>query len=140
MFLAAVTKAQVELKHLKHSRRTALRMRSELMAALYDKALKRKDFSGITQDRTTGSADPPAKSKKGAERQGKNGEDVKKLVVEVGGNTKIDDKQSHKKAGADIGKIIQLMAGDTNRIAESVSRPDYLYVHPFLTMPNFFLF
>lgn len=29
------------------NRRASTRMRSELMAAIYDKALKRKDFSGI---------------------------------------------------------------------------------------------
>lgn len=39
--------AQADVHHLWYGRRAASRMRSELMAAIYDKALKRKDFSGI---------------------------------------------------------------------------------------------
>lgn len=46
-FISALLKAQADLQHLWFSRRAATRMRSELMAAIYDKALKRKDFSGI---------------------------------------------------------------------------------------------
>lgn len=39
--------AQADVHHLWYGRRAATRMRSELMASIYDKALKRKDFSGI---------------------------------------------------------------------------------------------
>lgn len=35
------------MQHLWFGRRAAVRVRSELMVAIYDKALKRKDFSGI---------------------------------------------------------------------------------------------
>jgi hypothetical protein len=40
-------KAQTDAQHLWFGRRATTRVRSELMAAIYDKALKRKDFSGI---------------------------------------------------------------------------------------------
>jgi hypothetical protein len=39
--------AQADVQHLWFGRRASTRIRSELMAAIYDKALKRKDFSGI---------------------------------------------------------------------------------------------
>jgi len=42
-----VIQAQADVQHLWFGRRAATRVRSELMAAIYDKALKRKDFSGI---------------------------------------------------------------------------------------------
>lgn len=64
------------------------------MTAIYDKALKRKDFSGIVA----------AQEKKGAE-----GEKKKK-----------DDKP---KAGADVGKIVNLMAGDANRASYEMTYP-----------------
>ncbi len=37
----------MDVQHLWYSRRSSTRIRSELMAAIYDKALKRKDYSGI---------------------------------------------------------------------------------------------
>lgn len=43
----SIYQAQADLQHLWFGRRAATRMRSELMAAIYDKALKRKDYSGI---------------------------------------------------------------------------------------------
>ena len=46
-FVCSVGKAQADVQHLWFGRRGASRMRSELMASIYDKALKRKDFSGI---------------------------------------------------------------------------------------------
>ena len=39
--------AQSDLQHLWCGRRASIRIRQELMASIYDKALKRKDFSGI---------------------------------------------------------------------------------------------
>jgi hypothetical protein len=45
--LTHIYQAQADLQHLWFGRRAATRMRSELMAAIYDKALKRRDYSGI---------------------------------------------------------------------------------------------
>jgi ABC-type multidrug transport system fused ATPase/permease subunit len=134
MFFTGILKAQLDVKHLWHSRRITTRMRSELMAALYDKALKRKDFSGVAQDRTLPGAGSSGLSKKGDEAKAKSGEDVKKgkqLTTDAGGDTK---KDGHKKAGGGIGKIVQLMTGDASRIAETVGRLDFLYVRLFLTV------
>lgn len=46
-FFCSLMKAQADVQHLWFGRRACTHIRSELMAAIYDKALKRKDFSGI---------------------------------------------------------------------------------------------
>lgn len=45
--LCTVSKAQADAQHLWYGRRAATRVRSELMAAIYDKALKPRDASGL---------------------------------------------------------------------------------------------
>ncbi|CAK5279437.1 unnamed protein product [Mycena citricolor] len=47
MFLASLLKSQASLNNLWFCRRAVLRIRSQLMAAIYDKALKRKDYSAL---------------------------------------------------------------------------------------------
>jgi hypothetical protein len=52
---------QSDVQHLWRGRRAATRIRSELMAAIYDKALKRKDYSGIIdKDKQKEAADKKA--------------------------------------------------------------------------------
>ena len=46
-FTCTLLKAQADVQHLWYGRRTSTRIRSELMATIYDKALKRKAFSGV---------------------------------------------------------------------------------------------
>jgi hypothetical protein len=46
-FLCILCRGEADLQHLWYGRRAATRMKSSLMTAIYDKALKRKDFSGI---------------------------------------------------------------------------------------------
>ncbi|KAI0752843.1 multidrug resistance-associated ABC transporter [Daedaleopsis nitida] len=104
-FASSLAKAQADLQHLWFGRRAATRIRSELMAAIYDKALKRKDFSGIVD-------------KDGADKKAKSpGQE--------------DPKGDEPKAGADIGKIVNLMAGDANRVSMTVSAMYFLYGAPF---------
>ncbi|KAJ6631472.1 multidrug resistance-associated ABC transporter [Mycena sp. CBHHK59/15] len=128
MFVCSVCKAQCDVQHLWYGRRAASRMRSELMAAIYDKALKRKDFSGvIDKDKAQNAADkkaaaaagtPPALSK--AEKKAK-----------AKADKKIAEKADDPKAGAaDTGKIVNLMAGDANRIAMQTSGFYFLYGAP----------
>ncbi|KAI5115939.1 hypothetical protein M0805_009349, partial [Coniferiporia weirii] len=85
MFTAQVAKAEVELQHGWFGRRVLVRIQGELMAAIYDKALKRRDFSGLVTARDIG--------RKGSQER-------------------VDPK-----AGADIGKIVNLMSADANCIA-----------------------
>jgi ABC-type multidrug transport system fused ATPase/permease subunit len=46
--LASCLKGVSDLFHLWHSRRATSRIKAELTAAIYDKALRRKDMSGLT--------------------------------------------------------------------------------------------
>ncbi|KAF7362379.1 hypothetical protein MVEN_00584800 [Mycena venus] len=131
MFVCSVCKAQCDVYHLWLGRRAATRMRSELMAAIYDKALKRRDFSGVIDEEkakeaadkkaaaaTAASGTPPVLSK--AEKKAKAKEDKKKA-----------EKADDPKAGAaDTGKIVNLMAGDANRIAMQTSGLYFLYGAP----------
>ncbi|KAF5378578.1 hypothetical protein D9615_007121 [Tricholomella constricta] len=119
-FAASMCKAQADVQHLWFGRRASTRIRSELMAAIYDKALKRKDFSGIIdkdkgkqaemEDEAT--ARKSSKERKRAEKERK-------------------DKADEPKAGADVGKIVNLMAGDANRISQTVSASYFIYGAPF---------
>ncbi|WVF67988.1 hypothetical protein IAT40_002750 [Kwoniella sp. CBS 6097] len=97
-FLASVFKALVDLLHLWHGRRATVRIKAELTAAIYDKALRRKDASGVVNSK---------------EDEGKDGAKVE------------------KKSNADSGKVVNLMAGDTNRVGNTVSSAYYLYSAPF---------
>ncbi|KAI0041568.1 hypothetical protein FA95DRAFT_1565261 [Auriscalpium vulgare] len=106
-FLCTVAKAQADVQHLWFGRRAATRIRSELMAAIYDKALKRKDFSGIVD------------KDKGKEKE-----------TTADGKKRDTSKDDDPKAGADVGKIVNLMAGDANRCAMMISAIYMLYSSP----------
>ncbi|KAI0308316.1 hypothetical protein B0F90DRAFT_1681863 [Multifurca ochricompacta] len=122
-FLCSLCKSQMDVQHLWIGRRAATRMRSQLMASIYDKALKRKDFSGIVDK--DGSKNP-------------SGPDAKKDSKE---SAEAAAKENDPKAGADIGKIVNLMAGDTNRVAMMASTLYFIYGSPFeLIIACFFLY
>ncbi|KAI1792466.1 multidrug resistance-associated ABC transporter [Ganoderma leucocontextum] len=109
-FVSAMCKAQADVQHLWYGRRACTRIRTELMSSIYDKALKRKDFSGIVDK-------DAAAQKTGAGK--------------AGGKGKEDAKGDDPKAGADVGKIVNLMAGDANRIAMTCSAMYFVYGAPF---------
>ena len=75
----------------------------ELMTSIYDKALKRKDFSGIVN--------------KDAAHKDAKGTDKKKDAA----------KADEPKAGADIGKIVNLMASDASRISLTTAALYFIY-------------
>lgn len=101
MFAAQVLKSQADLQHLWYGRRASVRIRSQLMAAIYEKALKRKDLSGIVKK----------------EEEKKESSEDKKSKKEKKSSKNKKDSGDDQKAGADIGKIVNLMAGDAQRIA-----------------------
>ncbi|KAF8439690.1 multidrug resistance-associated ABC transporter [Boletus edulis BED1] len=107
-FLCTVLKAEADVQHLWYGRRAATRMRTELMAAIYDKALKRKDYSGIIDK---------DKLKDDANRK-------------AGISTSEDPSGDEPKAGADVGKIVNLMAVDAGRIANMISGMYFIYGGP----------
>ncbi|KAH7904349.1 ABC transporter type 1, transmembrane domain-containing protein [Hygrophoropsis aurantiaca] len=118
-FLCALCKAQADGQRFWFGRRAATRIRSELMAATYDKALKRADYSGIIdKDKMKEAAD-------------------KKAGVDRTKNPGADDPR----AGADVGKIVNLMAVDCNRIAMVMTAINNLYGAPFeIIIASIFLY
>ncbi|KAK4688623.1 hypothetical protein P7C73_g1481, partial [Tremellales sp. Uapishka_1] len=86
--------AIVDVLHLYHGRRASVRVKSELIAAIYDKALRRKDASGVLASKE--------------EDEGKEG----------------------KKTNADSGKVVNLMAGDANRVGNVTSSAYFIYGSP----------
>ncbi|KAA1467006.1 P-loop containing nucleoside triphosphate hydrolase protein [Dentipellis sp. KUC8613] len=103
-FICTIGKAQTDVQHLWHGRRAATRIRTELMASIYVKSLKRRDFSGIVD------------KDKGKEN----------ASIENTDKPNADDP----KAGADVGKIVNLMAGDASRIAQTLSAMYLIYGSP----------
>jgi ABC-type multidrug transport system fused ATPase/permease subunit len=77
----------------------------QLMAAIYDKALKRKDFSGVVR------------------KQGAEVSDDKK-------DKQGDSKDKDEKSSADVGRIVQLMSGDAYQIGNIVAGAYILYGAP----------
>ncbi|KAG6908490.1 hypothetical protein DXG01_004424 [Tephrocybe rancida] len=112
-FICSLCKSQADVQRLWFGRRASTRVRSELMASIYDKALKRKDFSGIV--------------------------DREKEAFEK--DTDKDGESNTPKAGADFGKIVNLMAGDANRVQMTVSTSNVIYGAPFeILLASIFLY
>ncbi|KAH7316414.1 hypothetical protein B0J17DRAFT_724436 [Rhizoctonia solani] len=102
-FVSRLLKAQADAQHMWHGRRASARTRSEIMAAVYDKALKRKD-----------AADMSGKKDKDRSNKGRKGK---------------KDPMKQEKAG--IGKIVQVMSADASRVGKTVSGAYYIYAAPF---------
>ncbi|KAJ6452441.1 hypothetical protein C8R45DRAFT_1040659 [Mycena sanguinolenta] len=127
MLFCAVLKAQCDLQHLWHSRRASTRVRVELIAAVYDKALKRKDYSGVVHDKDG----PPASSSptdvpNPQDKQKQKGSQQKKGKRKPADDSHADDPTP----GADTGKIVNLMAGDQTRVSTIVSGAYNIYGAP----------
>ncbi|KAJ7662919.1 multidrug resistance-associated ABC transporter [Mycena rosella] len=119
MFSCSILKSQCDLQHLWYGRRACTRNRSELMAAIYDKALKRKDFSGIVKAEEAKSPTDATTPPKAATK-----EDKAKAKAD-------EQKADDPKAGADIGKIVNLMSGDADEISFIICTLFFLYGAPF---------
>ncbi|KAF8345519.1 multidrug resistance-associated ABC transporter [Amanita rubescens] len=120
-FACSIARSQCELQHLWFGRRAATRIRSELMSAIYDKALKRKDYSGVVDKR-----------KQKEEQDNKAWQSLSKKERKA---RKKEKKKAEKaedvKAGADIGKIVNLMAGDANKVSNTLAAMYMIYGAPF---------
>ncbi|TRM65424.1 hypothetical protein BD626DRAFT_454236 [Schizophyllum amplum] len=127
-FVCTLLKAESDVQHLWSSRRSSTRIRSELMAAIYDKALKRKDFSGLVDQDAEKAKDVPKETSSKKSKSKSKKEKEKPLNMDP-------------KAGADVGKIVNLMAVDANRICQMVAGLYFLYSAPFeVALASMFLY
>lgn len=94
------------------------------MAAIYDKALKRQDYSGIInkdkQEEAMPSGDEHNTDLKSTPFPVPYDEILMLFPDKKKDKKKIEQEKEAKsddpKAGADVGKIVNLMAGDANRV------------------------
>ena len=122
MFACSICKLEADAIHLWFGRRASTRVRTQLMTSIYAKALVRKDYSGIVEEKKTEDSKPKT-------NDAANGSKDKKK----------ENKDGRKNSsGADIGKIITLMSADTNRIVTTVSSAYFFYVScPLLHRPPY---
>ena len=125
-FISVLGKAEADVLHLWFGRRAATRIRSELMATIYAKALVRKDYSGIIHKANEQPRDPDDKGDS-SEAQSSTGN--KPMDKEGKDGTK-------KRSGADVGKIVQLMSGDASQVSMVVGYVYLLYVSLLLCMSS----
>ncbi|KAF8580919.1 multidrug resistance-associated ABC transporter [Ramaria rubella] len=122
MLVAGILKAEAEVQHLWYSRRAGARIGAQLSAAVYDKALRITDQGGVVNaavigTQAAGSGPKPAgNSKKDADVQGEN-KDKK-------------EEDTDKEAGADVGKIVNLMGIDIVKCQDTTATIFNLYAAP----------
>ncbi|KAJ7434680.1 multidrug resistance-associated ABC transporter [Mycena latifolia] len=128
MLLCALVKSQADLQHLWHGRRASTRVRVELIAAVYDKALRRKDYSGVVH---RGEAEAASSSVAGAARTGTDTNKAKNDSKKAKGKKAADaDTADDPTPGASTGKIVNLMAGDQTRVSTILSGAYNIYGAP----------
>ena len=140
-FLAQSSKGVTDLLHLYYSRRASVRLRGEMSAAIYDKALRRKDASGVVAAKDKPESEAKAGKDAKDTKDGKDGKNGKESLKE--------GKKEEKKASADVGKVVNLMSsaslaknpitvkfgtdtskGDINRIANTIAGLYFIYGSP----------
>jgi hypothetical protein len=124
-FLCNVAKAGVDLHHLFYGRRAATRTRNEIMAAIYAKALKRRDVLAPPAAADTKKDDKgDVKVANGSNSPVSGGKDAKK-AAEAEKKKKEEDR---KKEGADLGKLVNIMSTDARTLERWVYMAYWFYV------------
>ncbi|KZP20527.1 multidrug resistance-associated ABC transporter [Athelia psychrophila] len=123
-FVFTLLKNQTDLSQLWVGKRLAVRVRTELMAAIYAKALKRKDYSGvIDKDKQQEASD------KKADAANANASAADKAKIKQAKDARTE-KANEARGGADIGKIVSLMSVDANRTAMATTDIHHVYAGP----------
>ncbi|KAH7322247.1 ABC transporter type 1, transmembrane domain-containing protein [Rhizoctonia solani] len=107
--ICQLIKSQSDLQHLYFARRASVRIKGELVASIYEKALKRKDMSGAV--RKPGKHDPGANP----------------------------NAQPEESSSADIGKVVSLIAADAEWISRFVTIGTFIYDAPVSAIISCFL-
>ncbi|KAG8730641.1 hypothetical protein FRC11_006220, partial [Ceratobasidium sp. 423] len=110
--LCQLIKSQSDLQHLYFARRASVRIKGELVASIYEKALKRKDMSGaVKQPSAKSNSAPGAKP----------------------------SSQPEESSSADIGKVVSLIAADAEWISRFVTLGTFIYDAPVSAVISCFL-
>ncbi|KAF8594789.1 hypothetical protein BDV93DRAFT_501773 [Ceratobasidium sp. AG-I] len=103
-FVCQIIKTQSDLQHLYFSRRASVRVEAELVASVYEKALKRKDVTGVVQ------------KDKGKDAKGKGKEREEAAPTES--------------SSGDVGKIVSLISSDAGGVSMIFSLGPFIYDAP----------
>ncbi|KAJ7869653.1 multidrug resistance-associated ABC transporter [Mycena leptocephala] len=116
-FVCQIAKSEADANHFYYGRRASTRIQTELMVAVYDKALKRRDFAGVVDVEA-------AKDAAAAKRDGKQKDDGKGIAATAQGTVvatkkKKDEgeKDTGPKKGAQLSKILNLMSVDASTVS-----------------------
>jgi hypothetical protein len=112
-----MAKSEADANHFYYGRRASTRIQTELMVAVYDKALKRKDFAGVVDAgaRAEAQAAKDARDARDAKAKQKDGRAA--TPTPQGTATKKDDgKDTGPKKGAQLSKILNLMSVDASTV------------------------
>ncbi|KAF7352973.1 Multidrug resistance-associated ABC transporter [Mycena venus] len=120
-FACQIIRSEADGFHSFYGRRASTRMKTELMTAIYDKALKRCDFIGIVDVDAKAEA-KLAKDAKSAKRDGKS------RTIRSDGK---HDEDLGPKAGAQLGKIVNLMSVDATTVSIVPFYMFFIYSAPF---------
>ncbi|KAF8577829.1 multidrug resistance-associated ABC transporter [Ramaria rubella] len=148
-FLCAICRSLADLLHIWFGRRATTRVRSELMASIFAKAVVRKDYSGIIDKKTEG---PKIRAGPGTNLSSSvtTSESFRSGITapSLGSKQKqkeqewANSKESPKnQIGADIGKITNLMSGDASSISNMIGGAYIVYGAPFeIAIASIFLY
>ncbi|CAO1637053.1 unnamed protein product [Jaminaea pallidilutea] len=118
--VADMLKSQADLQHLYFGRRACIRIRGQLIASIYEKALRTRDMNGVVPDQDEGKA---KKSK------GQDGVAASSKEEDKGKKPKAEDP-SNASSSASVGKIVSLAAVDSIRISAQAASAYMLYSAP----------
>jgi hypothetical protein len=121
-----MAKSEADANHFYYGRRASTRIQTELMVAVYDKALKRRDFAGVVDAgaRAEAQAAKDARDARDAKAKQKDGraatstpQGTATTAKQDDGKTKKDDgKDTGPKKGAQLSKILNLMSVDASTV------------------------
>ncbi|CAE6492871.1 unnamed protein product [Rhizoctonia solani] len=109
--ICQLIKSQSDLQHLYFARRASVRIKGELVASIYEKALKRKDTSGA----------------------------VKKPDIKSNNGPGAKSSPKMEESSADIGKVVSLIAADAEWISRFVTLGTFIYDAPVSAVISCFL-
>lgn len=129
---AMIFKSQADLQHLFYGRRATVRIRGQLIASIYEKALRTRDMNGsLSGTKQAGEGDGNADDKPAKPSQGDSTAPSKAAATPTSSTN--DD--------ANIGKVVSLAAVDSIRIAAQCASAYLFYSAPIeLVVASLFLY
>ena len=132
LLACTILKAGSDMHHLFYGRRGANRARNQIMMAIYEKALRRRDVMA-TPTTAAKQSDDDAETAGGTKTPtSTNGTTQTPLSEEDKKKQKAEQEEAEKKKaaaeGADLGKIVNLMSTDTRTVESMIYMTYWFYV------------